>query len=110
MNGHHLVNPPTPGTCMARLPIGSKPREEITASGWLRFRQVFCTQSVGLRRWTDLLGRERIACPLAGHLGDVMAQANADELAEKVRHDVEAEGTTREEMLSVRPELVGWMR
>lgn len=90
MNGHsQLVNQPPAGTCQARLPLGAKPRETVTPSGWLRYSQTYCGQVVGLRRWTDLTGQDRAACPLAGHLGDVAMQASADEIAERVRHDVE---------------------
>ena len=110
MNGHsQLVNAAPRDTCQARLPLGAKPREEVTPSGWLRYSQTYCGQVVGLRRWTDLTGRARAACPLFGHLGDVAMQANADEIAERVRHDVEADARPLcndfRELVVVRPEM-----
>jgi hypothetical protein len=112
VNGHsQLVNQPPADTCQARLPLGAKPREEVTPSGWLMYSQTYCTQTVGLRRWTDLTGRGRAACPLAGHLGDVAMQANADELTERVRHDCEQDARPLSndfrELVAIRPELAG---
>ena len=113
MNGHsQLVNAAPRDTCGARLPLGAKPREEITPSGWLRYVQDYCTQTVGLRRWTDLPGIERAACPRAGHLNDVATQANADEITERVRHDVEADARemTPADWQPIRPEMARSLR
>jgi hypothetical protein len=61
-------------------------------AGWPEYEyRGVCTQSVGVRAVWDGLDRERHYCSLAGHLADVLAQARADELAERVRHETRPE-------------------
>jgi hypothetical protein len=75
-------------TCQARLPIGQRPRAIPGTTGFVRYIYGSCTQSVGVRVYEDLSGREWPYCALAGHLDDVLRQAQAAELAERVRHEV----------------------
>ena len=90
-------------TCDAVLPLGSKPREVVTDSGWLRYAVTRCTQSVGLVALHTLSGHEMHACLRAGHVDDVLAQIRVEELAERVRE--EQRPWDREELLAVRPEM-----
>ena len=76
-------------TCEARLPI---PYFGVSESGWpTSTAPRRCTQTVGVRGFWDHVNRERHYCSLAGHLGDVLAQAQADELCERVRHETRPE-------------------
>lgn len=95
-------------TCQARLAR----RYGATPADWPDWIRPLCTQSVGLTVWTDLLGRTRVACHLAGHLGDVAAQAASDELAERVRHGMEPEPAVYgpAAMVAIRHEMVRELR
>lgn len=97
--------------CQARL----RRRYGTTPAGWPDWITPTCGQSVGLPYvWIDLLGRERAACHLAGHLGDVVAQAASDELAERVRHETcpepRAQVYSPRDMVAIRPEMVRDLR
>jgi hypothetical protein len=74
--------------CEARL----GPRMVNGPAGWPEYElRGVCSQSVGVRSVWDGLNRERHYCSLAGHLGDVLAQARADELAMRVRSETRPE-------------------
>jgi hypothetical protein len=61
-------------------------------AGWPEYEyRGVCTQTVGVRKFFDGVNRERHYCPIAGHLADVLAQARADELAMRVRHETRPE-------------------
>ena len=93
--------------CQARLHV----RLIEGPGGWPEYEYGgACTQSVGVGRWWDALDIERAACSLPGHRADVVAQSAADELRERVRHDVEREARppiTAADWQGIRPEMAG---
>lgn len=98
--------------CSARLRpyLGASP----TGFPEVHYRDV-CRQAVGIRSIWDGNDRERFYCSLAGHLGDVVAQMNADLLAERVRHDTAPEPraampVTASDWQGIRPEMARSLR
>jgi hypothetical protein len=50
-----------------------------------------CRQSVGIKTISTVSGHDYHACSLAGHLGDVLAQVEADEMIERIRSETRPE-------------------
>ena len=112
----HLVSTPEIASGGGKLQPLMRERGRLLryVERYRKYRDV-CRQAVGIRSIWDGNDRERFYCSLAGHLGDVVAQMNADLLAERVRHDTAPEPraampVTASDWQGIRPEMARSLR
>jgi hypothetical protein len=86
--------------CQARIPLGAA---EFTR----------CGETIGVDTWVDLTGATRAACLEPGHFEDVLEEQRTAEAQMRAArdHEEDYEGwTSREELLTVRPEMARYLR